>query len=109
MAENGGGVVVNISSVAADDPFPGFSAYGATKAFVNLFSRALHAEGSSRGIRVYCVAPGAVETQMLRGPFPEFPADQTLDADDVAAVVECLLGSPVGRYIGGQTIRIRKP
>src|SRR5262249_50868084 len=87
MAECGVGVIVNLSSLAADDPFPGFAAYGATKAFVNLFSQALHAEGLPRNIRVYCVAPGAVETQMLRGPFPDFPSDQTLDPDEVAALV----------------------
>jgi NAD(P)-dependent dehydrogenase (short-subunit alcohol dehydrogenase family) len=108
MAEGGGGVIINISSVAADDPFPGFAAYGAAKAFVNSYTKALAAEGKSCGIRVYGVAPGAVETQMLRGTFPEFPADQTLEPDDVAALVETLL-LPGCRHISGQTITIRKP
>ena len=108
MAEGGGGVIINLSSVAADDPFPGFAAYGAAKAFVNSYTKALAAEGKSCGIRVYGVAPGAVETQMLRGTFPEFPADQTLEPDDVAALVETLL-LPGCRHISGQTITIRKP
>ncbi len=34
MADGGGGAIVNISSLAAYDPFPGFAAYGAAKAFV---------------------------------------------------------------------------
>jgi len=107
MAESGGGVIVNMSSLAAEDPFPGFAAYGGTKAFVNLFSQALHNEGHSRNIRVYCVLPGAVETQMLRGPFPDFPAEKALDADEVAALVEMLF-SPAAAHIGGQPIRIRR-
>lgn len=107
MAESGGGVIVNMSSLAAEDPFPGFAAYGGTKAFVNLFSQALHAEGHPRNIRVYCVAPGAVETQMLRGPFPDFPAEKALDADEVAALVEMLF-TPAAHHIAGQPIRIRR-
>jgi len=107
MRESGGGMIVNVSSLAADDPFPGFAAYGATKAFVNTFSQALHAEGVPVGIRVYCVAPGAVETQMLRGPFPDYPAERTLEPDDVAALIEGLF-APAARHIGGQPIRIRR-
>ncbi len=107
MRESGGGVIVNVSSLAADDPFPGFAAYGATKAFVNTFSQALHAEGAPAGIRVYCVAPGAVDTQMLRGPFPDYPAERTLDPDDVAVLIESLF-APAARHVGGQPIRIRR-
>jgi 3-oxoacyl-[acyl-carrier protein] reductase len=101
------GAIVNISSVAALDPFPGFAAYGASKAFVNTFSKALAAEGRPLGIRVFCVAPGAVETQMLRTPFPDFPADQTLSPDQVAALVEWLL-SPTAEHVSGQVITINR-
>ncbi|MFO0974268.1 MAG: SDR family oxidoreductase [Phycisphaerae bacterium] len=107
MAPSGGGTIVNISSVAATDPFPGLAAYGGTKAFVNTFSQALDREGAPLGIRVFCVAPGAVETQMLRGIFPDFPADKTLSADDVAAFVESLL-LPAARPSAGQVLTIRK-
>lgn len=107
LRESGGGVIVNVSSLAADDPFPGFAAYGATKAFVNTFSRALHAEGAPVGIRVYCVAPGAVDTQMLRGPFPDYPAERTLEPEDVAALIESLF-APAARHIGGQPIRVQR-
>jgi 3-oxoacyl-[acyl-carrier protein] reductase len=107
MTKAGGGAIVNISSVAAYDPFPGLGAYGATKAFVNAYTKALSDEGKPHGIRVYGVAPGAVETDMLRGSFPDYPADQTLHPGDVAALVETLL-SPGCTYISGQTIVIKK-
>lgn len=107
MAKAGSGAIVNISSVAAYDPFPGLGAYGATKAFVNAYTKALADEGKPLGIRVYGVAPGAVETDMLRGSFPDFPADQTLQPDEIAALVETLL-SPACTHVSGQTIVIKK-
>ena len=107
MLERDGGVIVNISSVAAYDPFPGFAAYGAAKAFVATYTRALATEGKSCGIRVYGVAPGAVETEMLRGAFPSFPLEKTLQPDDVAAFVELLI-DPACRHISGQTITVKK-
>lgn len=107
MAKAGSGAIVNISSVGAFDPFPGFAAYGAAKAFVNTYTKALAAEGAERNIRVYAVAPGAVETTMLRGAFPSFPVEKVLAPDDVAALVETLL-TPACRYSSGQTIVIQK-
>ncbi|MGE0480061.1 MAG: SDR family NAD(P)-dependent oxidoreductase [Phycisphaerae bacterium] len=103
----GGGAIVNVSSVASVDPFAGFAAYGAAKAWVNLFTKATADEGRPYRIRAYAVAPGAVETAMLRGGFPDFPAEQTLDPDDVAAVVEsCCRGAL--RHSSGQTIFVRR-
>lgn len=107
MAEAGGGAIVNISSIAANDPFPGFAAYGAAKAFVNAYTKAVASEGRSCGIRVNAVAPGAVDTQMLRGAFPDFPTEKMLSPDDVAALVELLL-LPGSHYVSGETIVIRK-
>lgn len=108
MCENGGGVIINISSIAAYDPFPGFAAYGAAKAFVVAYTKALAAEGEKCGIRIYGVAPGAVETDMLRGAFPDFPEEKTLQPDEVASYVELLL-TPGCRHISGQTTIIKKP
>ncbi|HAR03698.1 MAG TPA: short-chain dehydrogenase, partial [Chloroflexi bacterium] len=39
-------------------PFPGFTTYAATKAFVRSFTLALHEEARPHGVRVTCVAPG---------------------------------------------------
>ena len=108
MAAAGGGVIVNISSIAAYDAFPGFAAYGAAKAFVVAYTKSLAVEGQSCGIRVYGIAPGAVETDMLRSALPDFPPEQTLEPDDVAAMVELLFSSAY-QYSSGQTIVVAKP
>lgn len=105
----GGGVVVNISSAAARDPFPGFAAYGAAKAGLNLFGLAAAREGAPVGIRVHTIAPGAVETAMfrrLRTP-REWPPERTLDPAEVARVVlQCVRGDL--RYASGEVIYLQK-
>src|SRR5262245_22417207 len=50
--------IVNISSVASIDAFSGFAAYGASKAWVNAWTKGLAEEGRLVGIRVFAVAPG---------------------------------------------------
>ncbi len=107
LIARGGGVIINTSSVSAYDAFPGFAAYGAAKAFVVAYTKFLAREGAASGIRVYGVAPGAVETDMLRGAFPDFPVEQTLDPIDVASMFEMLL-SPACIHSSGQTIMVSK-
>ena len=101
------GTIVNISSMAAADPFLGFAAYGATKAWVNTFTRGLADEGRAVGVKVFALGPGAVETQLLRGRFPDFPAEKALRPDDVAGMVEWLLDERC-QYAAGQTIYVRR-
>jgi len=88
----GKGVLVQISSMAAVDPFPGFFVYAAAKAAVESFVRSVHIES---GIRSYAVAPGATETPMLRALFsPDIlPEASAASPDAIAEVVEaCILG-----------------
>jgi NAD(P)-dependent dehydrogenase (short-subunit alcohol dehydrogenase family) len=106
MAAQRDGVIVNVSSLASVDPFPGFAVYGASKAWVNLFSQAVAAEGRPHNIRVFAVAPGATETRLLRSAFPDFPRERTLAADDVAAVIQDLC-QPHMRVSSGQTLFVR--
>ena len=87
MKQQGRGVVVNISSLSAVDPFPGFSLYGACKAWLDLMTHALATEGKEHGLRVCSIRPGAVETPMLRGLFPDFPADQCVQPEEIATAV----------------------
>lgn len=65
MREGGGGSIVNLSGGGATAPRPNFSAYATSKAALVRFSETLAAEVEPFGIRVNCVAPGALNTDML--------------------------------------------
>jgi len=104
------GVVVNISSMAARDPFAGFLAYGAAKAALNNFGLTLAREGAPIGVRVHTIAPGAVETPMLRSILSpqQYPTENTLEPAEVARVVaQCVTGTEL-RYTSGQVIWLSK-
>ncbi len=91
----GHGCIVNVSSMATADPFPGLSVYAAAKSAVESLTRSVMNEGRSLGITAYVVAPGAVETPMLRALWneDELPPSQAMDADEIARViVDCILG-----------------
>lgn len=107
MRAGGGGTIVNLSSLAAVSPFPGFSVYGGAKAWVSTFTRAAADEGKPLGIRVFAVGPGATETQMLRRHFKDIPAAETLDPDEVAALIEACCGPALAHSVG-QTIFVQK-
>ncbi|GJM19414.1 MAG: short-chain dehydrogenase [Phycisphaeraceae bacterium] len=88
------GVVVNVSSMAAHDPFPGLGVYGAAKASTEAICGAIRNEEPS--VRAYAIAPGAVETPLLRSIVSEadLPTAATLDPDTVAAeIVACVTGA----------------
>ena len=61
------GRVINISSIIAQTGFSGLSAYGATKAGIEGFTRSLSRELGRVGITVNCIAPGFMETDMTSG------------------------------------------
>lgn len=107
MVQRRAGVIVNVSSMASVDPFPGLTAYGAAKAWINAWTKGLAEEGRTCGVSVFAVAPGAVETKMLRDAFPDFPENQAMAPADVAEVVRMLL-TPGCRYATGQTVFLKK-
>jgi len=89
------GCVVNVSSRSTLDPFPGLSVYAAAKSALESLTRSVMNEGRSMGITAYCVAPGAVETPMLRSLWneDELPPSQAMAPDVIARViVDCILG-----------------
>lgn len=63
MVERGSGAILNVGSTAGFQPLPGNSTYAATKAFVNSFSEALHAELDGTGVGCTVLCPGPVATE----------------------------------------------
>jgi len=63
---DGGGSIVNVSSVHARATSPGMAAYVTSKGALSALTRAMALELAPRGIRVNAVLPGAVESDMLR-------------------------------------------
>jgi NAD(P)-dependent dehydrogenase (short-subunit alcohol dehydrogenase family) len=92
LRARGGGWIINISSLAGKNAFPGAAAYCASKAGLNAFSESLMQEVRHDGIRVSYVMPGSVATDF--GGRGGEKADWALRADDVAQVVIDLLGHP---------------
>lgn len=95
MLENERSAVINVSSMASVDPFPGLSVYGCAKAAMNAFSKGLANEYAERGLIAYTIAPGAVETQMLRNILDEtmVPPEACLSPEDIARVIaDCAQG-----------------
>ena len=87
---NGGGAIVNVLTLVALASMPGLSTYNASKAAAWSMTLSLRATLSGRGIEVFSVFPGAVDTDMLAGV--DMP--KTSPADIAAAV---MLGVGEGR------------
>lgn len=62
MRDRASGTIINIASIAAQNPFPNWGAYSVSKAGLVTLSKTLAAEERSHGIRVICISPGAVNT-----------------------------------------------
>ncbi len=101
MKARGAGVIVNVTSDAGVNAYPGWGGYGASKAALEHLSRTLVVELEASGIRVYVVDPGDMNTEMhqraepgvdlthLPGPYVPAPAFVRLIEDE---------GIPPGRY-----------
>jgi NAD(P)-dependent dehydrogenase (short-subunit alcohol dehydrogenase family) len=92
------GVVVNVSSDAAVEPYPGWGGYGSAKAALDQMTAVLAAEHPSLG--VYAFDPGDMRTQMHQ---QAFPGEDISDRPEPAMVVPAFLHliearPPSGRY-----------
>ena len=63
MLPHAEGAILNVASIAAFQPLPGMATYAATKAFVQSFSEAVHAELAGTGISVTTLSPGPSPTE----------------------------------------------
>lgn len=100
--------IVNISTLGTSDPFPGFFAYAASKASLNTMAQSCAMEGKPFAVKAFSVAPGAVETSMLRAIFPEtvLPTSKCMTPQRVAEeVLACVMGERDA--MNGKTIFLR--
>jgi len=63
MVDRARGTIINVSSLAGEQPSPGAATYAATKAFVTLFGETLHLEARGTGVTVTTVLPGYTRTE----------------------------------------------
>lgn len=113
MIRKKAGSIINFSTIAVTLGLKGESIYAASKAGVEGFSRAFAREMADFDIRVNCIAPGPIKTDLLKGI-----SDEQIDAilaqqiqpklflpDDVADLCEFLLG-PQSQSLSGQVLKV---
>jgi 3-hydroxy acid dehydrogenase/malonic semialdehyde reductase len=103
MVARGAGDIVNLGSTAGTHPYPGGNVYGASKAFVLMFSRNLRADLVGTGVRVVTIEPGLVggsEFSEIRFKGDKERAEKMyaganpLMPDDIAEAVAWAVGLP---------------
>ncbi|HLH97781.1 MAG TPA: SDR family oxidoreductase [Xanthobacteraceae bacterium] len=108
MMADGGGRIVNVTSIIGFTGYSGLSVYGATKASMIGFTRSLAREVGRLGINVNAVAPGFLETEMTRSLSDEQRQSvarrsamrRLVELDDVADAVEFLLSDKAKSITG---------
>jgi len=115
MQERGGGAIVNLASVAGLRGSKGRSAYGASKGAVVVLTQVLANDLARSGIRVNAVAPGPVDTPMIKTMHTA--KDRTLwarhipmrrygEPGEIASVIEFLLDSSKSGYMTGEIVAV---
>lgn len=116
LAASGNGAIVNISSLAGVNGTMGVGAYSAAKAGLQQFTRVASAEWGPQGIRVNCVAPGMIATDLAvagwaktgfdaTGACSAFPLRRPGRPEEVAHAV-LFLASDLASYITGETLTV---
>jgi len=116
LKASGRGAIVNISSLAGVHGTMGVSAYSAAKAGLQQFTRVAAAEWGPHGVRVNCVAPGMIATELAQqgwaktgfdamGACQSFPLRRPGRPEEVAHAV-VFLASDTASYITGETLTV---
>lgn len=113
MAANGGGVIVNMSSVHEFIPWPGFAHYCSSKGGMKLLMETAARELAGKGIRVVNIAPGAIVTPINRFVLDDPEAEHAVESEiplgrlgrpeEIAAAVAWVASNEAG-YVTGTTI-----
>ncbi len=107
IAAGRGGAIVNLTSlsgVRGPQKFKGFSAYVVSKYGVLGLSEILAVEGKPHGIRVNSIAPGAVDTVMLKKAAPFL--NTTTTPDDIARTILFLADDAQSSHLTGANIEV---
>jgi len=102
MVERNRGHIINIGSTAGNWPYPGGNVYGATKSFVQQFSRNLKADLLGTAVKVTNIEPGMAETEFSKVRFngdeeqakKVYENADLLQADDVADIILWVANTP---------------
>ncbi len=116
MAAQGGGAIVNVSSITALGGMPRRNAYGAAKAGIIALTRNLACEWAASGVRVNAIAPGYTATDLLRvlaeaGKIDmaairrRIPLGRLADPAEIAKAA-LFLASPDASYVTGATLSV---
>jgi len=115
MKDRGGGAIVNLASVSGVRGSKGRSAYGSSKGAVIVLTQVLANDLARYGIRVNAVAPGPVDTPMVKTMHT--PKDRALwarhvpmrryaEPDEIASVIEFLLDGTKSSYMTGEVVAV---
>lgn len=112
MMRQRSGSIVNVGSIAGIDNFPGYTAYGSSKAALLQFTRIISNELAPFGIRVNSIAPALIDTNMAKQMEDKATdnmvgrsAMKRLGRPEEIANLALFLASDKSSFINGQTIR----
>jgi NAD(P)-dependent dehydrogenase (short-subunit alcohol dehydrogenase family) len=112
MVERGSGAIVNVSTMVASFGMPGMSAYGASKAALELLTKAWAAEYGAAGVRVNTVAPGPTRTpgvaeagDMIDQLAGTLPLKRPAAAEEIANTI-VYLASDAASFVTGAIVPV---
>lgn len=110
MVARGGGVILNISSIAGDYPDPGLGLYSISKAALNMLTKVQAKEWGVQGIRANAICPGLIKTKFSQALWEDeatlarwvkkIPAARMGTVEEIAGLA-LFLASPAGAYCTG--------